>query len=311
MNNRGETPAFQFPLKPLQDKYKSEDKMNNSNLMNINPWVQEQREMIINYIRELESNEFKLKYPNLYNLIGIKRKRSNYTRKDDLKFLLTYFVNMVNVNRQIDGKPYYFPTYNKLMKILKTKKRERVSQSIALFSLLNIIEKVPVEYVPEQLISVDSGSARKSVTIYCIDNLNMEYHEERAKFLKDNSFSITALSREWVYRTFNLDETNRIYPQFVTENEKGTSEESDIHTIEIVNSIFTIIDELGYATEKAVIEMLKDKYFKKKTQTQIKKSLQEILDMYNLKRVQLNKELKEKLNVSGNGYPKIIIREDE
>ena len=75
MNNRGETPAFQFPLKPLQDKYKSEDKMNNSNLMNINPWVQEQREMIINYIRELESNEFKLKYPNLYNLIGEKVKK--------------------------------------------------------------------------------------------------------------------------------------------------------------------------------------------------------------------------------------------
>lgn len=42
---------------------------------------------------------------------------------------------------------------------------------------------------------------------------------------------------------------------------------------------------------------------------QWKKSIQEILDTYGLKRVRLNKELKTKYGIEGNGYPYIIIED--
>ena len=55
--------------------------------------------------------------------------------------------------------------------------------------------------------------------------------------------------------------------------------------------------------------MLNDKHHHVTTEVQIKKSLQEILTSYGLKRVRANKDIKEKYNITGNGYPFIIVNE--
>ena len=55
---------------------------------------------------------------------------------------------------------------------------------------------------------------------------------------------------------------------------------------------------------------LRDKYLYITTEVQIKKSLKEICDSYGLKRIRVNKELKEKYQIKGNGYPVIICRDE-
>lgn len=44
------------------------------------------------------------------------------------------------------------------------------------------------------------------------------------------------------------------------------------------------------------------------TKVQIKKSLKEILDLYDLKRIRANKEIKNQYGVASKGYPFIIVR---
>ena len=64
----------------------------------------------------------------------------------------------------------------------------------------------------------------------------------------------------------------------------------------------------GYITEQEVIEELKNKYGKVLTQIQLKRSLQEILNNYCLKRIRANKKLKEQYGVTTKGYPCLIIK---
>jgi hypothetical protein len=59
------------------------------------------------------------------------------------------------------------------------------------------------------------------------------------------------------------------------------------------------IEKQGYILEK-------DIRGKGQTETQWKRSIQEILDSYGLQRVRLNKTLKEKFGIAGNGYPFLI-----
>ena len=107
---------------------------------------------------------------------------------------------------------------------------------------------------------------------------------------------------------FGKDIANKIYPQYKEENEKGTSKASDERTIQIAKIIMQEIDKKGYCTEQQVIEQLKHKYGKTLTQIQLKRSLQEILESYDLKRVKANKKLKEQYGVTTKGYPFLIIK---
>ena len=60
-----------------------------------------------------------------------------------------------------------------------------------------------------------------------------------------------------------------------------------------------------------MIRLLANDYKCESTEHQLAISLQEILDTYSLRRVRLNKELKEKLSFESNGYPFVILRNEE
>ena len=47
----------------------------------------------------------------------------------------------------------------------------------------------------------------------------------------------------------------------------------------------------------------------KSLKTQIKRSLNEIMDLYGLKKVKANKTLKEQYHIKSDGYPNIIIED--
>ena len=182
-----------------------------------------------------------------------------------------------------------------------------------------MIEKLPEDKIPKDDYRKAKAIAakynlKKITGFYAFEEYGLNTFndsEEKAIMLKENNISLKGLSREWVYRTFGEDEANRVYPQYKYENSKGTSERSDKHTIEIVECIMYCIEKKGYATERDVVSILGEKYNYITTEIQIKKSLQEILNSYSLCRIRVNKEYKERYKIKGNGYPFIIIREEE
>ena len=81
--------------------------------------------------------------------------------------------------------------------------------------------------------------------------------------------------------------------------------------MKISEVILNCIQRKGYCTEKEVIYILGNQYRYEVTDTQIKRSLNEIMDSYGLKKVKANKVLKEQYNnnIKSDGYPNIIIED--
>lgn len=272
-------------------------------------WTKQQKQLMIECANYLDTEEFKNEFPELYKLIR--------TRKSHIKLMLLHFSEMVNEDMQIEGKPFFFSSYPKLMEVCNIKNKTQIAQSLALFSLVHMLEKLPEDKIPQddyrKAKAIAAKYGLKKVTgFYAFEEYGVNCFtnsEEKAIRLKKDNISLKGLSREWVYRTYGEDEANRVYPQYKYENSKGTSQKSDEHTCDIVKCIMYCIEKKGYATERDIAAILSKKYNYVTTEVQIKKSLQEILTTYSLKRVRANKGYKDKYNISGDGYPFIIICE--
>lgn len=276
-------------------------------------WAREQKEIMIDSANYLSSGEFAESFPEMAKLI---KHRKHYLQK-----LLLYFTQYVNEDNQIDGSPFFYSSYNTLLKIcdIPADNKKKLSQTLTLFALLDLIEKLPEEKIPTNELNKAKCIAakyglKKRVSFYRFDEYGintLSNGEKKAKILKEKNFRIGGCTREMVLRTFGKEEADRIFPQFKYNNNLGTSTKSDKHTLDIVKAIEYYINQKGYATEKDVIKLLATDYPIDVTKHQLEISLQEILDTYSLKRVRLNKELKEKLSFESNGYPFVILRKEE
>lgn len=266
-------------------------------------WVEQQRQLMIDSALYLDSEEFKETFPQINRLIR--------TRKTDIQKILMHMTKHINDGLQYEGKPLFFASLNSLMKICEKKDKTKISQSVTLFALLNMLNKVELNCIPEdELNKAKHISAKygfkKIVNFYQIEEYGfttLENSEKIAGTLIENNISLKGLSREYILRTFGIETADRVFPQYKYENRQGTSAKSDYLTGEIASVVLNTIKEQGYIFER-------DVNINGAIGTQWKKSIQEILDSYGLKKVKLNKELKEKYGIEGNGYPCIII-EDE
>ena len=146
--------------------------------------------------------------------------------------------------------------------------------------------------------------------------------EKQAKLWEYNHYSMQGISYEMFMRGEGKDVADRIFPQYKQIYDKKKKQIVDRTTTKfsdnlediIVLCIFNQIDERGYAIEKDIImdiisNMDLNINIKHKTvELQIKKSMKEILDGYDLQRVRANKELKTKYGITSKGYPYIIIK---
>lgn len=266
-------------------------------------WVEQQRQLMIDSALYLDSEEFKETFPQINKLIR--------TRKTDIQKILMHMTKYVSDGLQLDGKPLFFSSIPNLMKVCERNSKPKMSQSITLFALLNMLNKVELNCIPEEElnkakhISAKYGF-KKIVNFYQVEEYGfttLENSEKIAGTLIENNISLKGLSREYILRTFGIETADRVFPQYKYENRQGTSAKSDYLTSEIASVVLNTIKEQGYIFER-------DVNINGAIGTQWKKSIQEILDSYGLKKVKLNKELKEKYGIEGNGYPCIII-EDE
>lgn len=270
-------------------------------------WQKEQLEILDTNIELLLSEEFKEIYPQLHSLIR--------TRKNNLIALNNYAkMNVKDEDFSLDSNPLFFISLNNLMDVFGSKDKTRTSQSITLFTLLSLLNKIPHDKLPEETLKKAKHIAakykhKKLVNYYSIDSYGVDSLEESNKIatiLKENNISLKGLSREYLLRTFGVEFTNKVFPQYEYENNLGTTEKSDENSVKLATYILEGIEAQGYVLEK-------DLKINNMTENQWKRSIQEILDSYGLVKMTANKDIKEKYNIDCpvRSYPKIIIKRED
>ena len=106
-----------------------------------------------------------------------------------------------------------------------------------------------------------------------------------------------------------------LYPQTATFKDKNgkeiqrtTTEKADELTMVLAEILLDQIEQSGYTTEANVIKVATDKTSRKMADTQIKRSVNEMMDAYGLQKIRANKAIKQEYGINGNGYPLIITR---
>ena len=265
-------------------------------------WVEHQRQLMVDSALYLDSQEFKETFPQINKLIRI--------RKTDIQKILLHMTKYISEDMQLDGKPLFFASLPNLMKVCERNSKPILSQSITLFALLNMLNKVELNCIPkEELKRAKQISAKygfkKIVNFYQVEEYgftSLEDSEKIANTLLNNNITLKGLSREYVLRTFGVDLANKVFPQYKFENQKGTSEKSDNLTNAIALKVMNAIERNGYILEK-------DINTNGNIGIQWKKSIQEIIDSYGLKKVKANKQLKEQYHIESGGYPNIIVKD--
>lgn len=140
--------------------------------------------------------------------------------------------------------------------------------------------------------------------------------EDKENHWKKKGYRTDGISFDIFYRAEGFDVAASLYPQYKKKkNEYGdivnrtTTRASDERTMKIAEVMLTCIQGKGYCTEREVVYILGKQYRYEVTEIQIKRCLNEITDLYGLKKVKSSKVLKEKFAIQADGYPNIIIED--
>lgn len=251
----------------------------------------------------------------------------------NIRYVKELFVTMVTIaKRNIYGENYcnsdgdvvFFASLSEIAKSMNASSNHlnRISQRLSVLIYHDLIRKLDDDKIPPKMLAKAQALSikkdqKKRVNFYSIPSWVFEHLcniETRGNKWKSNGYTIKGASYEMFYRTEGLEVAQYIYPQhkkITIDNEvldRTTNEASNDRTNDIVKNILKEIGIKDYATEKEIIDNLGGKYGKRLIETQIKKSLQEILDGYDLQRVRANKVLKQQYGIASDGYPFIIVK---
>lgn len=286
-------------------------------------WSIEQRENIDLMISNITLNKFKELCPQA-------DKNIKYA-KDTFLMMLSIARNNVYSEKfsNDDGEIVFFVTNKKLAEYMgkanNQKKIDKVSKYIKMLIYHDLIRILDDEQVPKELLmkairySGTDKRAGKHVSFYAIPSWviqQLSTIENNGVRWKEKGYRIDGVSFDMFYRSEGFDVAASLYPQYKKKkNEYGeivnrtTTKASDERTLKISEVILNCIQSKGYCTEKEVVYILGNQYRYEVTETQIKRSLNEIMDSYGLKKVKANKVLKEQYHIESDGYPNIIIED--
>ena len=286
-------------------------------------WSIEQRENIDLMISNITLNKFKELCPQA-------DKNIRYA-KDTFLMMLSIARNNVYSEKfsNDDGEIVFFVTNKKLADYLgkgnSQKKIDKVSKYIKMLIYHDLIRILDDEQIPKELLfkaikysGIDKRQGNH-VSFYAIPSWviqQLSTIENNGVRWKGNGYRIAGISFDMFYRSEGFDVAASLYPQYKKKkNEYGeivnrtTTKASDERTLKISEVILQCIQRKGYCTEKEVVYILGNKYRYEVTETQIKRCLNEIMDLYGLKKVKANKILKEQYHIKSDGFPNIIIED--
>lgn len=283
-------------------------------------WSIEQRENIDLMISNITLNKFKELCPQA-------DKNIKYA-KDTFLMMLSIARNNVYSEKfsNNDGEIVFYVTNKKLSEYLgksnSQKKIDKVSKYVKMLVYHDLIRILDNDQIPKELLKnalkYTNGNKNRA-NFYAIPSWviqQLSTIESNGVRWKEKGYRIAGVSFDMFYRSEGFDVAASLYPQYKKKkNEYGeivnrtTTQASDERTMKISEVILNCIKRKGYCTEKEVVYILGNQYRYEVTETQIKRCLNEIMDIYLLKKVKANKILKEKYQIKSNGYPNIIIED--
>lgn len=287
-------------------------------------WSIEQRENIDMMISNITLNKFQELCPQA-------DKNIKYA-KDTFLMMLSIARNNIYSEKfsNDDGEIIFFVTTKKLAECLgkgySQNKIDKIGKYIKMLVYHDLIRILDDDQIPKELLykaikcAGTDTRAGKHVNFYAIPSWvvqQLKTIEDNGIRWKDKGYRIGGVSFDMFYRSEGFEVAASLYPQYKKKkNEYGeivnrtTTKASDERTLKISEVILHCIQRKGYCTEKEVVYILGNEYRYEVTDTQIKRCLNEIMDCYGLKKVKVNKTLKEQFDIKSDGYPYIII-EDE
>lgn len=190
-------------------------------------------------------------------------------------------------------------------------KARRIVDALVFFKL---IKKLKDSEIPENMLSTvvkykkDTGNRRRS-NVYELVLPKENYIEELEAFCSELvkiKFTLSSnLNGDFLYRYFGAKEVIRVFPQFKTHEKETLSNKienvlsKDSLDIEKAATKFMLnkIDSDGYVLEKEVKAYLTRYYKKSFSEAKFKTVKYSIIDNYDIKRLKVNSELKEKFKM--------------
>ncbi|PHG79765.1 hypothetical protein [Bacillus wiedmannii] len=268
----------------------------------------ELKEELDMYKELLQSDDLEEMYPNFYKVFN------RYGYLEDMYILLDLVKEYLPAG---DDKRLLF--YHSIETISKKLGRSKsvTHTRMNFLTFFEILSKLDKNEIPKELYEIQLNSKRKkgykylnstyTINIYSFGFFNML--DKKCALWIAKGCTTKTVNYEGILRNFGREEADRVFPQDKGKIIISLSKEvvSMIH-----RTTLELIESYGWTTEQEVLENVR-LYFKgqqKFKEKQFKICFGELLEGYDLERIRLNKELKEKLKIEGKGYGFIIKRRE-
>ena len=283
-------------------------------------WSIEQRENIDMMMSNITLNKFKELCPQA-------DKNIKYA-KDTFLMMLSIARNNIYSEKfsNNDGEIVFFVSNKRLAEYLgkdtNQKRIDKVGKYIKILIYHDLIRILDDNAIPKALLrkalQYTSGD-KNHVNFYTIPSWVIEQLkkiEDKGIRWKEKGYRIAGISYDMFYRAEGFDVAAYLYPQYKKKKDehgeivnRTTTQASDERTMKIAAVILNCVQNKGYCTEREVVYILGAQYRYEVTEIQIKRCLNEIMDLYGLKKVKANKLLKTQLGINSDGYPNVIIKD--
>lgn len=260
-----------------------------------NDWVKLQKEKIDTNIEYIMSGDFEKDYPDLHSFI--KRDIPNLISLYEFSKISCYNKDYITK----DDEHIFYASLNKLKKdVFHCGSKHTATRTIQLFSLLNLVNKLDPKELPDVVyeIAKQNKQHNKFTNHFSVTNFSDSHLENVTKTaitLKSSNFTKKGMSREYLQRTFDKETADKIYPQ--TKHHKNT-EISEKSTLDIVSSIFKCIEDKSFCREIDIKDSLLGVYSQEFIKTQLRRSVSEICESYDLAYLKATKDNKLKHGIS-------------
>ncbi len=268
-------------------------------------WKREQRELLLDNIIALHTMEWEQTAPEVLKAV------KNYLP------LLDYIHGEANLNLKVmkindNGEAVFFFSQRRTAAYLGYASHSKINQRIAFLAFLTLIKKIPDEEVSIEWVETakrysESNGYEESIQFYSIPSYSVQQLSEvkkRVILWKNHNGTMKAISRDYFLLTFGKAIANEVYPKTVGRTvAKATCQ----FKANFSQKVATLTGEKGWTTEKEVLKLLKGYGYIKEVKE--KRVLDSTLQELRLKKVYLNKELKERYNIDLAYGSRIIIQQ--
>jgi hypothetical protein len=303
-------------------------------------WQKQQKEILDHNIYYLTSDTFKDEHPDLYkrikrylpmlvmlNLLAKQYIGTNTLREIEKNIFTaskTYISQMAKEFGNLIAN-----TYEGQLEFLKINSDvKEIGKRVDLFAFLGVLEKIHINNIPKELYKIAVIEREKKLKVredinfqnyYSIpeygDQLMTDANQKAIEF-KENNMSMVGFGREMLIRGMSKEEADKAYPML---NKVELSSHSNNVSEYIKKKFMMKIEQFGWVSESEIMDELiqenlrrtdgKEKG-KNRNMKYVKRSLNELVEGYGLKRDRLNNKLKKMLNIGEelSGYPFVIYK---